>query len=135
MDIQICKMTLTDLDLIAGNLSQDFNDFWNYTVFKSELENKNSKYIVAKQNNEIIGFAGIWIAIDIAHITNIVIKKDCRKLGIGSQLLQELINICKELNLKEITLEVNEHNQPAINLYQKFNFKQMRPTKKILQQY
>ncbi|MBR3249685.1 MAG: ribosomal protein S18-alanine N-acetyltransferase [Clostridia bacterium] len=120
--IVIQSMLVSDLDLIAENLENDFDDFWNYNVFKSELENENSKYIVAKINNEIVGFAGIWIAIDVPHITNIVVRKSYRKTGIGSLLLQELIKMCKNLNLKELTLEVNEHNLNAIKLYEKFGF-------------
>ena len=72
--MKICKMTISDLNSIADRLEKDFDDFWNYNVFKSELQNENSKYIVAIINNEIVGFAGIWIAIDEAHITNIVTK-------------------------------------------------------------
>ena len=130
MKIEITKMTVSDLDSISDELITDFDDFWNYNVFKSELENDNSKYIVAKQDNNIVGFAGIWIAIDIAHITNIVVKKDMRNNGIGSKLLKELINLCKELNLKEVTLEVNENNISAINLYKKNAFKEVGLRKK-----
>ena len=128
--MEIKEMTVSDLDLIADYLYEDFDDFWNYNVFKSELENKNSKYIVAKENDSILGFAGIWIAVDVAHITNIVVKKDLRKKGIGSLLLQELIKMCEELKMQEITLEVNEHNSNAIGLYKKFGFEQVGLRKK-----
>ena len=131
-NLEITSMTVSDLDLIAENLENDFDDFWNYNVFKSELENENSKYIVAKNNDEIAGFAGIWIAIDVAHITNIVVKKDMRKCGIGGLLLVNLIELCMDLELVEITLEVNEHNLTAIKLYEKFGFERIRVKKKIL---
>jgi len=122
-NIVIEKMNISDLDNIKEKLLIDFDDFWNYNVFKSELENENSKYIVAKIDDEIIGFAGIWQVINEAHITNIVTKKNYRNQGIGTLLLEELIKICK--NLKEIeslTLEVNEDNIIAQNLYKKFGF-------------
>lgn len=123
-NINVENMTVSDLDSIKEILYTDFDDFWNYNVFKSELENENSKYIVAKLNNEIIGFAGIWQVIDEAHITNIVIKKNFRNLGIGSLLLENLINICKNSNkINSITLEVNEDNVIAQKLYEKFDFK------------
>lgn len=128
--MEIKEMTVSDLDLIAENLSKDFNDFWNYNVFKSELENENSKYIVAIKNNKIVGYAGFRIVMDIAHINNIVVKKDLRNEGIGTILLQELIKMCTELNMNEVTLEVNEHNSVAINLYKKFGFKQVGLRKK-----
>ena len=122
MQIDITKMELSDLDSISDILTSEFDDFWNYNIFKNELCNENSKYLVAKQNNEIVGFAGIWIAIDEAHITNIVTKKNLRNCGIGSLLLKNLINLCTNSNLKSITLEVNENNLPAIKLYENFGF-------------
>lgn len=123
-NIKFKDMTITDLDSIKDNLYIDFDDFWSYNIFKSELENENSRYIIAILNNEIIGFAGIWQVIDEAHITNIVVRKDFRKLGIGSLLLEKLIDICKNLeSINSITLEVNEDNITAQKLYEKFNFK------------
>lgn len=123
-NIEFKDMTITDLDSIKDNLYTDFDDFWSYNIFKSELENENSKYIIAILNNEIIGFAGIWQVIDEAHITNIVVRKDFRKLGIGSLLLEKLIDICKNSeSVNSITLEVNESNIPAQKMYEKFNFK------------
>lgn len=130
MQIKISKMNIDDLNKISPVLLTEFDDFWNYNIFKSELENENSKYIVAKNNDEIVGFAGIWISIDEAHITNIVTKKDLRKNGIGSTLLEELINLSKTLNLVSITLEVNENNLDAIKLYEKFGFEKLGIRKK-----
>ena len=72
-------MTISDLDNIKDILYTDFDDFWSYNIFKSELENENSKYIVAKLNSEIIGFAGIWQVIDEAHITNIAVTPEYRR--------------------------------------------------------
>lgn len=131
-DIEIQSMTILDLDSIKDILFTEFDDFWNYNIFKSELENENSRYIVAKLNNEIIGFAGIWLTIDEAHITNIVTKKTYRNQGIGSLLLENLIEICKNLETKisSITLEVNEENISAQNLYKKFNFEILGKRKK-----
>lgn len=130
MQIKISKMNIDDLNKISPVLLTEFDDFWNYNIFKSELENENSKYIVAKNNDEIVGFAGIWISIDEAHITNIVTKKGLRKNGIGSTLLEELINLSKNLNLVSITLEVNENNLDAIKLYEKFGFEKLGIRKK-----
>ncbi len=61
---------------------------------------------------------------------NIVVKKDKRNLKIGSKLLEEILNIAKELKAKTITLEVNENNLPAIKLYQKYGFQEKGLRKK-----
>ena len=126
MNIKIDRMNLDDLKSIKDILSLEFDDFWNYNILKDELESKNSKYIVAKNidsNYELVGFAGIKILVDEADIMNIVVKKSYRNKGIGSLLLENLILLCNESNLESLSLEVNEKNIPAINLYKKFGFR------------
>lgn len=124
------KMTLSDLDEISNALTTEFDDFWNASILESELNNPYSKYIIAKLNNEIVGFAGVIDTVDQLEITNIVVKKDFRNKGIGNMLLVELINIAKESSKKEITLEVNNINLPAIKLYEKNGFKNVGFRKK-----
>lgn len=124
-NLEISDMTISDFEIISPILTSDFDDFWSIQTLHSELNNPNSHYIVAKINTEIVGFAGIWKSIDDVHITNIVVKKDFRKNGIGSLLLQKLILLTKELKFKELTLEVNSNNDPAKKLYLKFGFKEL----------
>lgn len=123
-------MTEDDLLYFEKYLITEFDDFWSYSILKKEFLNENTTYIIAKQDENILGFAGILTIIDEANIMNIVIKKDKRNLKIGSLLLEHLIKISKQKNLKSITLEVNEHNVPAIKLYEKFNFKKIAIRKK-----
>lgn len=129
-NVEISNMTISDFEVISPILNSDFDDFWSTEVLKSELNNENSFYIVAKYNDEIIGFAGIWKSIDDIHITNIVVKKDFRKNGIGTLLLQKLISLTNQFHYKELTLEVNSSNIPAIKLYSKFGFKKLGIRKK-----
>jgi len=121
--VTISNMEIQDLDLIANNLETDFDDFWNYNVFKAELTNGNSKYLVAKIDNKIVGFAGIIPVLDEADISNIVIHKNLRNQKIGSLLFEALIDLAISLNLKTLNLEVRESNIPAIKLYEKYGFK------------
>ena len=124
--IDIQEMSLNDLEKIKDILISDFDDFWNYNILKDELESPNSKYIIVKTNDdEIIGFAGIKILVDNADIMNIVVKKSWRNQGVGNLLLNNLVSLCKNLNLSSLSLEVSENNIPAIHLYEKFGFKQI----------
>ena len=79
LDLSISDMNELDLKKIKDILETEFDDFWNYSIFKSELQNENSKYFIIKNNNEIIGFIGILVVLDVADITNIVIKKSYRR--------------------------------------------------------
>ena len=117
--MEMHTMRLCDLEEIKDTLQIDFDDFWNPSILETELKNLFSKYIVAKINNQIVGFAGVVDTVDQLEITNIAVKKDFRKNGIGNKLLLELINIAKESGKNEIILEVNSNNVSAIKLYEK----------------
>lgn len=130
-DFKIFEMTLDDLNLIKDNLTCDFDEFWNYEILKDELLSSNSRYIVTKNiNNIIVGFCGIKIIFDTAEIMNIVTKKDFRSNGIGTLMLDYIIDYCKNNKIKNINLEVNSTNTVAINLYKKYNFKEVGLRKK-----
>lgn len=120
--ISIFEMTLEDLNNLKDDLITSFDDFWSFDTLKNELLSDNSKYIVAKLDNIIIGFAGIKLIFDEAELMNIVVKKDFRNKGIASMLLTEIFSICSKCNINNINLEVNENNLLAISLYQKFGF-------------
>ncbi len=128
--IKILPMTNEDIDFLSTNLNSDFDDFWNINNLKNDFSNLNSTYLIARVENEIVGFAGFLKICDEANIMNIVTKKNKRNLGIGSKLLENLILYAKNQNCKSITLEVNEHNNIAIHLYEKYNFKRIGLRKK-----
>ncbi len=79
MNIFLEKMKLSDLPTID---LEDFDDFWNINILKEELMSKSSYYIIAKSENDIIGFAGVKFILDETHITNIVTRIDKRNNGI-----------------------------------------------------
>lgn len=70
----------------------------------------------------IAGFAGIWLMVDEAHITNIAVAQECRRKGIGELLLIAAIDMAKELKANTMTLEVRVSNVPAQKLYSKYGF-------------
>ena len=123
-------MTLDDFEKIKENLITDFDEFWTPGILLSELKNENTKYIVLKENDNIIGFAGIWITPDDIELNNIVIRKDKRGKGYSKLLLEKLIEISKGLDREIFTLEVSEQNEVAISLYSKFGFEKVGLRKK-----
>ena len=117
-------MTLNDLNNISNDLN-NYDDFWTFGVFKDELSNSNCHYIVAVEDEAIIGFGGISVVLDEANINNIAVRVDKRNNKIGSRILKNLIETSKSLNCSFITLEVNIKNLPAIKLYENFGFKNL----------
>ena len=123
-------MTPSDCEEIKDILELEFDKFWKPSILESELKSEYSKYIVVKENGKILGFAGIIITPVDVEITNIVTKITERKKGIGTLLLDRLIKIAKETGRDTISLEVNELNKSAINLYEKAGFTKVGNRKK-----
>ncbi|MFC1942883.1 ribosomal protein S18-alanine N-acetyltransferase [Chloroflexota bacterium] len=73
----------------------------------------------------IVGFAGIWVMAEEAHITNIAVRTRYQRRGIGELLLISIIDVAKELKAINMTLEVRISNTTAQNLYLKYGFVQM----------
>ena len=122
--MELRDMNLSDLDKISNKLNE-FDDFWTIGIFQDELKNPNCHYIVAIDNNEIIGFGGVSIVLDEATVNNIAVRLDKRSNGIGTLILQKLIDLSKSYNTNSITLEVNVNNLHAIKLYEKYGFKNL----------
>jgi ribosomal-protein-alanine N-acetyltransferase len=73
----------------------------------------------------IVGYAGIWVMTDEAHITTIASHPDVRGMGVGEFLLVALIHRGMEIGARWMTLEVRASNSIAQNLYRKYTFKEM----------
>jgi ribosomal-protein-alanine N-acetyltransferase len=72
----------------------------------------------------IVGFSGIWLMVDEAHVTNIAVRQPYRRRGIGELLLIATIDLARELKASSMTLEVRASNTAAQNLYSKYGFQQ-----------
>jgi ribosomal-protein-alanine N-acetyltransferase len=70
----------------------------------------------------IIGFAGLWLMLDEAHITTIATHPDYRGRGLGELLLCSMTKIAYDIAAQRITLEVRVSNTVAQNLYRKYGF-------------
>jgi ribosomal-protein-alanine N-acetyltransferase len=73
----------------------------------------------------IMGFAGIWMMADEAHVTNLAVRQEYRSKGIGEFLLLGTIDLANELKASFMTLEVRASNLVAQSLYSKYGFVQM----------
>lgn len=123
MDIIIRKACEEDIDSIMEIEVESFTSPWSREAFLKEInENKLAYYLIAKIGREIVGYAGMWLILDEAHITNIGVKNKYRGLGAGNSLLEGLVQVCKIKEIEAMTLEVRKSNDIAKNLYKKFGF-------------
>ena len=84
--------------------------------------NRLARYVVARAGERVVGFAGIWLMVDEAHITTFGVHPDWRRQGIGRQLLLNLVDLGDALRARRLTLEVRVSNDAAQALYRSFGF-------------
>ena len=95
---------------------------WNSLAFHTEISRNDSLYLVVLQTQCVIGLIGVHFDGSNAHITNLMVDSSWQKLGIGTYLIKKVIEIAKNKNCKELSLEVKDNNFTAQNLYYKLGF-------------
>ncbi|MFW5780893.1 MAG: ribosomal protein S18-alanine N-acetyltransferase, partial [Bacillota bacterium] len=121
--IVIREMDETHLEQIAL-LEKEcfFDEAWSYELIKAELEDKFKHYFVAEEKNIVLAYGGYAQIVDEAHIMNIAVRKESRKNGLASKILDKMLQDAIEKNIKRATLEVMDTNLGAVALYEKFGF-------------
>ena len=117
-------MSLDDIDAVQEVERSSFPVPWPANAFRHELtQNRNARYVVARSNDVIVGYAGLWLMVDEAHITTFAVHPDSRRQRIGERLLQRLFEVAAVMNAEWLTLEVRASNLPAQKLYEKYGFR------------
>lgn len=120
---RIRRMTFLDIDGVWAVESKVFNNPWSRSAFVDEMtDNDLAHYLVLEDQGMIAGYAGMWIVVDEAHVTNIALLPDYRRQGLGEKLVRELINTARERYAVMMTLEVRPSNTVAQSLYSKLGF-------------
>lgn len=126
MEYLLRAMTLEDIPQIVRIEKKTFPTPWSAYAFTCELnDNEFANYLViagSEDPSTVLGYGGMWLICDEAHVTNIAISPSFRGLGLGNSLLEGMILLAKAKNALRMTLETRVSNQTAINLYEKMSF-------------
>ena len=115
-------MTAADVDAVCAIEEATFARPWSRASIENELTNSCARYVVLRRSGETVGYAGMWLVIDEAHVTNVAIRKDLRGQGLGEKLMRALILLAADSGMIWMTLEVRRSNAAAQGLYRKLGF-------------
>ena len=117
-------MTLADLPAVHAIERASFSVPWPDDAYRNELlTNRLASYVVARAGDETVGFGGLWVMVDEAHITTFAVDPRWRRRGVGEWMLLALLDRAVERHAREATLEVRLSNMPARRLYEKYGFR------------
>lgn len=122
--LEVGPMRLADIAAVLEIERLSFSSPWPAFAFEQELTaNRLAHYRVARLDDRVVAFAGIWLMVDEAHITTFGVHPDHRRRGIGRLLLLHLAEAAVELGSSRMTLEVRVSNVAAQALYRSFGFR------------
>lgn len=117
-------MTLDDLDAVHAIERASFAVPWPDDAYRNEIRtNRLASYVVARLGDEVVGFAGLWVMVDEAHVTTFAVDPRRRRRGVGERMLLALLDLAIARQAREATLEVRLSNLPARKLYEKYGFR------------
>jgi ribosomal-protein-alanine N-acetyltransferase len=152
--VQIAPMTLDDIPAVMAIERASFPRPWPEHAYRYELTQNPSAYFVVARlpmpdaapspspwrrlasqlgllvaapdgHPSVVGFAGMWVRVDEAHIATIATHPDWRRCGIGQRILLALLREAQRRRAQSVTLEVRVSNLPAQRLYQKYGFREV----------
>lgn len=123
--IEIRNMESRDVSQIAKLEELCFNDPWSENSIASELDNKLSHWLVAVEDDNVVGYVGSQTVLGETDMMNIATHPDYRKQGIATRLILGLVDALEKRGSHSLMLEVRASNETAISIYRKLGFSEV----------
>jgi ribosomal-protein-alanine N-acetyltransferase len=126
--LMLRSMRAADVPAVITIERASFNVGWPATAFERELsQNKMARYIVLEGGGPgaiggLVGFAGLWLMVDEAHVVTVAVVPEQRGRGLGRLLVHGLLGLARDCGMSEATLECRVSNATARALYGSYGF-------------
>jgi ribosomal-protein-alanine N-acetyltransferase len=123
LEVRITAMRRRHLRGVLRIEQQVYPRPWTFGLFLGEISQRASRvYLVARVGSEVVGYAGMFRAVDDGHITTIAVDPAWQRRGIATRMLLALARAAVDRGCRNLTLEVRMSNSGAQALYQRFGF-------------
>lgn len=122
---RLTAMRAEHLAAVRAVESESFEEGWPPTAFEREITtNSVARYLVlsTEEGGEIVGFGGLWLMVDEAHIVTVAVRPVLRRHGYGSLLVYGLVRSAMAEGMTAATLECRVSNEAARRLYSAWGF-------------
>lgn len=118
------EMLVEDLDEVMGIENDLFAAPWTKEGYFTFLTRDDSMFLVVEEKGHILGYCGLLMVLDEGDVTNVAVRRDRQREGIGHFLMDGLVRLAAERGITTIHLEVRESNGTARRLYERMGFVQ-----------
>lgn len=120
--ILVRAMKVSDIPVVAAIEARIFSQPWSRQGFWDAIKLEGTIFLVAEEDENVLGYIGMYSAFDEGEITNVAVDAQARCRGIGGMLIAEMKKAAVQQGVSQIVLEVRISNENAIRLYEKNGF-------------
>lgn len=115
-----------DVSAVARLERDTFSSPWRPETFLRVMEGKGTEIWVAEVEDEgLVGYAVMWCVLDHGELANLAIDPGHRNRGLGSLLLDRVIERAGVRGVRNLYLEVRVSNERAADLYERKGFREI----------
>lgn len=118
-------MNQTHVAAVAALEKLCFADPWSENAIASELSNPLAYWLVAMEEDRVVGYIGSQSVLGEADMMNIAVDPAFRRRSVARLLIEALVAQLRTRSVTSLTLEVRASNETAIALYEKTGFRQV----------
>lgn len=122
MEIKYYHLTYDDIETVSEMEMNFFSQPWSASSIATYMEKGNTIFLVAKDNEKVVGYAAIMCVLDEGNLVSIAVDEEYRQMKIASELLDIAYEEALTRGVTSINLEVRKSNEAAIKLYKKESF-------------
>jgi len=130
---RVRPMEAADLPAVMAIERESFAAGWPPTAFEHELANNGvARYVVIEDTElaAILGFGGLWLMLDEAHIVTVATRPEARRRGLATALVLALLELAEQEGMANATLECRVSNEAARALYRGLGFHEVGSRKR-----
>lgn len=116
------EMLVNDLDAVMEIENELFHMPWTKEGYFTFLTRNDAMFLVVEEKGMILGYCGLIMVLDEADVTNVAVRPDRQREGIGHFLVESMMRLASDQGIYMIHLEVRAGNETAIRLYERLGF-------------
>lgn len=98
---------------------------WSMGNFVDSLSNSYQAWVLRDHNGDLLGYFLLMVIVDEAHLLNVAVSAEKQGQGLGRFLLNQAVACARGLGMESVLLEVRPSNTRALEIYERYGFKQI----------
>ena len=118
-------MQRSDLDHVFALEQSVYPHPWSMANFEDSLNSNYEAWVLRDRDGDLLGYFLLMAVVDEAHLLNVAVSAEKQGQGLGRFLLNQAVACARGLGMESVLLEVRPSNTRALQIYERYGFKQI----------